>query len=113
VRLEHHAALVFAALTSIVGAASTGEPARIPFDPRVRIEAPRLFDSVPAAAMAAPLAPAFRGGCERSGADLCFDAAERRLVYRRARQYMPGIAGMTPEGISLRRDGIRFRYSFP
>jgi hypothetical protein len=62
----------------------------------------------PEAASAGP-----RGGCERSSADLCYDSFENHIVYRPARQFMPEFHGLTAENISLRRHGIRFRYSFP
>ena len=53
-----------------------------------------------------------RGACERTAADLCYDYADRRMVYRPARQWMPSFEGFTPESVSLRRDAIRFKYSF-
>lgn len=54
-----------------------------------------------------------RGGCERSTADLCYDVADHHIVYRPARQFMPGFRGLTAENISVRRNGIRVKYSFP
>lgn len=56
--------------------------------------------------------PGPRGACERSTTDLCYDLADRRIDYRPARQYMPQLAGFTAESVSLRRDSIRFKYSF-
>jgi hypothetical protein len=53
-----------------------------------------------------------RGACEHSASDLCFDLADGRIVYRPARQYMPKLDGLTAENVTLRRNGIRFRYSF-
>jgi len=53
-----------------------------------------------------------RGACERSASDLCYDLADRRIVYRPVRQYMPKFDGLTAESISLRRNGVRLRYSF-
>lgn len=53
-----------------------------------------------------------RAGCERSTADLCYDVTDNRIVYRPARQYMPGLKGLTAENISLRHNGILFKYSF-
>ncbi len=50
--------------------------------------------------------------CERSAHDLCYDAADGRIVYRAARNYMPRIGELTPENISLRRNRIIFKYSF-
>jgi hypothetical protein len=53
-----------------------------------------------------------RAACEHSGSDLCYDLADRRIVYRPARRYMPQLDGLTAESVSLRRDGVRLRYSF-
>jgi hypothetical protein len=48
----------------------------------------------------------------QSRSDLCFDAAERKLVYRPSRNWMPEIEGLTPEHMSLRRGVVSFKYSF-
>ncbi len=53
-----------------------------------------------------------RGACEHAATDLCYDLADRRIVYRPARQYMPRFDGLTPESISLRHDRLIFKYSF-
>lgn len=53
-----------------------------------------------------------RGACETTSTDLCYDMADRRIVYRPARAYMPSIGGLTPENVSLRRDRIVLKYSF-
>jgi hypothetical protein len=54
-----------------------------------------------------------RGGtCQHSGQDLCYDLADRRIVYRPIRQYMPRVDGLTPENVSLRRNAIIIKYSF-
>ncbi|HXS51667.1 MAG TPA: hypothetical protein VN782_03975 [Usitatibacter sp.] len=53
-----------------------------------------------------------RSACERSAHDVCYDAAEGRIVYRAARGYMPKIGELTPESVSLRRNRIVFKYSF-
>ena len=53
-----------------------------------------------------------RGSCEAAAKDLCFDAAERRLVYRPARKLMPQVDGLTAESIGLRANRITFKYSF-
>lgn len=53
-----------------------------------------------------------RGSCETATTDLCYDLRDGRIVYRRAREYMPRIDGLTAESISLRRDRIIFKYSF-
>lgn len=51
-------------------------------------------------------------GCEFSAKDVCYDLTDGRLVYRPVRGYMPKVEGLKPEGISLRRNRINFRYSF-
>jgi hypothetical protein len=51
-----------------------------------------------------------RSGCRLQ--DVCYEAAEGRVVYRGARRYMPSWQGMEPEGLSLRRDRLVLRYSF-
>jgi hypothetical protein len=53
-----------------------------------------------------------RGACELHARALCYDASERRVVYRAGREYMPGIEGMRAESISLRRGRLTFKYSF-
>jgi hypothetical protein len=119
------AALLAVSLALFANSTFAKEPPRFASDARqIRIESPQLFLLAPEAAtvaaeglpFAATLAPAAFGpvpsACERSGSALCFDSIERRLVYRPARQFMPRFDGLTAEGISLRRDSIRFRYSF-
>ena len=51
-----------------------------------------------------------RSGCTLR--DVCYEAAQGRLVYRGARRYMPAWPGMSPEGISVKRDRLVLRYSF-
>ena len=53
-----------------------------------------------------------RGSCETTTTDLCYDLRDGRVVYRRAREYMPRINGLTAESVSVRRDRIVFKYSF-
>lgn len=53
-----------------------------------------------------------RGACDTSTSDVCFDLADNHIIYRPARKYMIRIDGFTAESVTLRRDGIRFRYSF-
>ena len=50
--------------------------------------------------------------CESTATSLCYDLADRRIVYRQARQYMPKMDGLRAESISLRHDRIVFKYSF-
>ena len=53
-----------------------------------------------------------RGNCETTTTDLCYDIRDGRVVYRRAREYMPRIEGLTAESVSVRRDRVIFKYSF-
>jgi hypothetical protein len=53
-----------------------------------------------------------RGACDNTAKDFCYDLAERRVVYRGARQYMPSVAGMSPEGVALRHNRVVLTYSF-
>jgi len=54
-----------------------------------------------------------RGGtCEAAARDLCFDAADGRIVYRSARKFMPKIDGLTPESMSVRSNRVTLKYSF-
>lgn len=45
-------------------------------------------------------------------ATLCYDAEDRRIVFKPARNFMPDLPGLTRENISVKRDRIVFRYSF-
>ena len=53
-----------------------------------------------------------RGTCEAAARDLCFDAADGRVVYRPARKYMPQFDGLKAESVSLRSNRVTFKYSF-
>lgn len=53
-----------------------------------------------------------RGACEAHGRALCYDATDRKIVYRPAREYMPAIDGMRAESVSLRHGRVTFKYSF-
>ena len=53
-----------------------------------------------------------RSTCEAAARDLCFDAAEGRIVYRAARNYMPRIEGLTAESITVKSNRVTFKYSF-
>lgn len=52
------------------------------------------------------------GACEFTAKDLCYDLADKRVVYRPARQYMPRFEGLTAENVSLRHNRIVFKYTF-
>jgi len=53
-----------------------------------------------------------KAACENTAKDFCYDLAQRRVVYRGAREYMPTLAGLSPEGVALRHNRIVFSYSF-
>lgn len=55
---------------------------------------------------------ASRSSCDRAGQSLCYDSGSGKIVYKKTRDYMPGIPGLRPEHISLKRDRITFKYSF-
>src|SRR5436853_2500527 len=52
------------------------------------------------------------GSCEATASALCYDLADRRIVYRQARAYMPQFDGLRAESVSLRHDKVIFKYSF-
>jgi len=52
-----------------------------------------------------------RSSCE-SNHDLCYDNNSGRIVYKPARQFMPGLPGLQADSISLKRDKIVFKYTF-
>ena len=52
-----------------------------------------------------------RSSCASANA-LCYDAAENRIVFKPARNYMPDLPGLTRENITVKRDRIVFRYSW-
>jgi len=49
--------------------------------------------------------------CE-AAVGLCYSAADGRIVYRGAREYMPKLQGLRPESIGLRHNKVVFSYSF-
>lgn len=53
-----------------------------------------------------------RAACETTSRDFCYDLAQRRIVYRAAREYMPSVAGLSPEGVSVRHNRVVLTYSF-
>lgn len=56
--------------------------------------------------------PGVKSSCDATGKELCYDAGEARIVYRGARQFMPSISGLAPEGVALKRNRVVLRYSF-
>jgi hypothetical protein len=53
-----------------------------------------------------------RADCDITANDVCFDVRERKPVYRGVREYMPAVEGLKPESVSLKREGVVFKYSF-
>lgn len=53
-----------------------------------------------------------RAACQTTSKDFCYDLAQRRIVYRAAREYMPSVAGLSPEGVSVRHNRVILTYSF-
>lgn len=52
------------------------------------------------------------GSCLHDATALCYDLADRRIVYRPARAYMPQFEGLRAESVSLRHNKIVVKYSF-
>ena len=83
---------------------------------------PRHSDALPAATGRDPLPQLLlldeldergpRTACETTSRDFCYDLAQRRIVYRAAREYMPSVAGLSPEGVSVRHNRVVLTYSF-
>jgi hypothetical protein len=55
--------------------------------------------------------PQGRSSCN-ADRDLCYDPDSGHIVFKPARQIMPGLPGLTPENILLKKDRILLRYSF-
>lgn len=53
-----------------------------------------------------------RGTCDISAAVLCYDVGDRRVQFRPARRLMPEFEGLRAESLSLRSNGVVFKYSF-
>jgi hypothetical protein len=107
-------ALPAAAAEGVELAMSARDMAAVGALPAGRFKAPfRSRDPMPELLLREELASRGpRGSCETATTDLCYDLRDGRIVYRRARAYMPRIEGLTAESISLRRDRIIFKYSF-
>ena len=52
------------------------------------------------------------GGCDHNASSLCYDLADRRVVYRPARKLMPEIEGLRAESVYLRHNKVVLKYSF-
>jgi hypothetical protein len=52
-----------------------------------------------------------RSSCASQRA-LCYDQESGHIVYKPARRLLPDIPGLSPDGISLKRDKIVLKYTF-
>jgi hypothetical protein len=50
--------------------------------------------------------------CADGLTSVCYDTRDRGVVYRGARDFMPRLQGLTPDGVALRRDRLILRYTF-
>jgi hypothetical protein len=50
--------------------------------------------------------------CADGLTSVCYDMRDRGVVYRGAREYMPRLQGLTPDGVALRHDRVILRYTF-
>lgn len=103
---QAHEGVDLALKSGAVAAAASAPGRAAPFVARVRDPMPELLLRDEQRRQAAS------GACEYSARDVCYDLADRRVVYRPARAYMPRLQGLTPESVSLRHDRLIFRYSF-
>ncbi len=117
-------AVLAAAWAPAVDCAPSKEPAGVMTDAaEIRSVFPHLFRGDPGEnpalkSFATRFAPARAQAtpsnrCEAATSGLCYDPADRHLVFRPARRYMPTIDGLSAESVSVRRNVIRFKYSFP
>ncbi len=53
-----------------------------------------------------------KSACDAAATTLCYDAADGRVVYRGARNFMPQISGLRAESVSVRGNRVTFKYSF-
>jgi len=63
----------------------------------MRVPAPGLERAVPCADGLTPV---------------CYDLRDRGVVYRGARDFMPRVQGLTPDGVAVRHDRVILRYTF-
>jgi len=110
-------ALVLAAsLAAIASPLAAAEVGGVAVDAaEIRVDFPQLFRANRLEMDARPKsAPGEFGGSARQAQPrvVLYDYVDGRIVFVPAREYMPKLGGLTAEGISLRRDLIRFKYSF-
>ncbi len=89
------------ALAAAPAPSQSNAPFAVPMGtPELSLSAPRELHQEPSPSACSKLAT------------LCYDAEDRRIVFKPARNYMPDLPGFTRENISVRRDRVVFRYSF-
>ena len=90
-----------ASVTSAAPARNAEAPFRIARDPLPDFFAPPEESRNP-----------LKSACDSNASSLCYDMADRRLVYRPARKLMPQVDGLRAESVSVRKDRIVLKYSF-
>ena len=103
-------ALAAAASTSVLAGPMAGTTRRLdeaPFMPATRDPLPAMTQEQEQSQRAAALSR-----CDGNANSVCYDAADGRIVYRGAREYMPKVDGLAPESVSVRRNSVIFKYSF-
>jgi hypothetical protein len=94
------AALLSFEVLTLVALASAGAPVPVELDLGLR---PRAGEAYPREV---------RAYCDATTRQLCYDTGSGKIVYRKTRELMPALPGLTPEHIDVRRDRITFKYSF-
>ena len=110
------ALLLAASLAAAASPLAAAEVRRVAVDAaEIRIDYPQLFRANRIDMEARPKSSPgeFVGSSRQPRPHVAlYDFVDGRIVFVPARQYMPKIDGLTAEGISLRRDLVRFKYSF-
>ena len=81
----------------------------------IRVDFPQLFggNRIDMEARPKTTAREFAGSSGRFQVPFAaYDLTDGRIVFTPARSYMPKVDGLRPEGVSLRRHAVRFKYSF-
>jgi len=110
------ALLLAASLAGFTSPLAAAEIRRVAVDAsEIRIDFPQLFRANRVDMEARPKSSVgeFVGSARQAQPHIAlYDLVDGRIVFVPARQYMPKVDGLTAEGVSLRRDMVRFKYSF-
>lgn len=110
------ALLLAASLAGFASPLCAAENRRVALDAsEIRIDFPQLFRSNRVDMELKPKSSTveFVGSSREAQARFAlYDFADGRILFVPAREYMPKVDGLTAEGVSLRRDMVRFKYSF-